>query len=62
MKTTIWYGFSQSKNRVIFFDSNVGQNSSSYGELLGYGSFTINGDTIGLQIEPVSQQKESARV
>jgi hypothetical protein len=52
-KKNVWYGYSNKDNRTHFFNSDPGRNAPGLGDLSGTGSFTINGECQGLNIENV---------
>ena len=55
----IWYGYSEQNDKVHFFNSDPGTTLGS--NLSGVGSFTINGDTTGLNIENVPQSQSAGQ-
>lgn len=57
MKKKVWYGYSKEDNRVHFFDTD-----RNVGSLQGTGTFTLDGEIEGLNIETVgNDQREPAR-
>lgn len=57
MKQQIWFGYSQSENRVVFYNSDPGNNSS----LKGTGTFSVNGDVTGLNIEQSNETPQASQ-
>jgi hypothetical protein len=61
MEKKLWYGFSKTSNQTHFFNSDPGRNAPGIGELSGTGSFTVNGECKGLNIENVQNQAGNQR-